>query len=441
LTAARRDPIALAKPDAPAPHAENFSLVDVIGRKGTFDERFEAMTPLAREAASTGVVMREILSASAPRMSVRDTTGTATELVMLGSNNYLGLAQEPEIVAAAVDAINAFGVGCGGPPLLNGMTRLHRALERRLAEFKQCEAALIFSSGYAANVGWTTGMLAPGDFVVYDEQSHASLFDGIRMGRVRSVPVAHNDVGAFASALKRIRGSRRDANVVVCTEGVFSMDGDVAPLPELRALCDEHGALLAVDDAHGTGVLGAHGRGTPAHFGLDGSVDLVMGTFSKVFTTTGGFVAGSRRMIDYLRYCSRSYMFSASLAPSVVATVLAGIEFLERHPERVRRLHDNVAYLVDGLRRRGFDAESETGIIPLRLPPEAPVQAVVARLHEEGLFVNGVAYPAVGLDEQRLRLSVMATLTRDDLDFAIKTLARVGAELGVLRQAPGSVPA
>lgn len=418
--------------NGPAPHAENFSLADVFASKGTFEARFDAMTALAREAENTGVVMREVLSASAPRVRVRDARGRASELVMLGSNNYLGLAQEPEIVSAATEAIHTFGVGCGGPPLLNGMTRLHKLLESRLAEFKECESALIFSSGYAANVGWITGMLAPGDVVVYDEQSHASLFDGIRMARVRSVPVPHNDVDAFASALERVRSSRADANIVLCTEGVFSMDGDIAPLRELRELCNQFGALLAVDDAHGTGVLGVCGRGTPAHFGLDGQIDLVIGTFSKVFTTTGGFVAGSRRMIEYLRYCSRSYVFSASLAPSVVATVLAGIEFLEQHPERIRQLRENVDHLVNGLRASGFKAESQTGIIPLRLPPSAPVQEVVARLHREGLFVNGVAYPAVAPDEQRLRLSAMATLTHGDLEFAIEKLAKVGRELGLV---------
>lgn len=413
-----------------ATHLENFSLAEILERGGSFAERFEAMAALTRAAESSGMVMRKVLSASAPRMVICDGHGDPSDLLMLGSNNYLGLASEPAILRSAVEAIETFGVGCGGPPLLNGMTQLHRELERRLAEFKHCEAALIFPSGYAANVGWTTGLLTTGDVLVYDEQSHASLIDGIRMARIRSVAVAHNDVEAFARALGQVRSSRPTANIVVCTEGVFSMDGDIAPLVELRALCDKYDALLAVDDAHGTGVLGPSGGGTPAHFGLDGRVDIVMGTFSKTFTTTGGFIAGSGKLIDYLRFSARSYMFSASLAPSVVATVLAAIDFLELHPERVQRLHENVAYLVDGLRRHGFEVGSETGIVPVRLSAGVPVHEVVGRLHQEGVFVNGVTYPAVGLDEQRLRLSMMATLSHAELDFAIDALVRVGREFG-----------
>ncbi|WP_280294967.1 aminotransferase class I/II-fold pyridoxal phosphate-dependent enzyme [Nocardia abscessus] len=358
-------------------------------------------------------------------------TGATDELIMLGSNNYLGLGNEPSIVEAAIAAIREYGVGHGGPPLLNGTTTLHRRLEERLAELKGCEDAMVFSSGYAANVGWVTGLLRKGDVLLYDEQNHASLYDGIQLGRVRSMAFAHNDLRHLRHRLMQIRWRNPGANVVVAVEGVYSMDGDIAPLAEIRALCDAFGAWLAVDDAHGTGVLGARGHGTAEHFGLGpGAVELTMGTFSKVFAGTGGFVAGSRDLVDTLRFFARSYMFSAALAPSVVAAVLAGIDFLAAHPERVARLHDNVGYFVRGLRAMGFAVDPQTAIIPLLVPQRLAVADVVAALHREGVFVNGVEFPAVPRDQQRLRISMMATLTRDHLDHALDRIDVVARRFG-----------
>ncbi|MBA3808812.1 MAG: aminotransferase class I/II-fold pyridoxal phosphate-dependent enzyme [Solirubrobacterales bacterium] len=382
--------------------------------------------------------MREVVSPAGKRVKVRSAGGGAvSDLLMLGSNNYLGLANEPAVVSGAIDALRTFGAGCGGPPLLNGMTTLHRTLERRLAEHKQCEDAMIFSSGYAANVGWITGLLAPGDVLVFDEQSHASVVDGIKQGRVRSRAYLHNDAEAAERALVKARESQENATLVLCTEGVFSMDGDVAPLGELAKRCRSHDALLVIDDAHGTGVLGPSGQGTPAHFGLAGEVDVVMGTFSKVFATTGGFIAGRADLIEYLRYFARSYMFSAAVPPPVLGTVLAGLDYMESHPERVSQLHTNVRYLVDGLRAEGFDVASESAIVPLLLPEHVALQQVVMRLHDEGLFVNGVAYPAVPKGQERLRLSVMATFTRSDLDLAIAKLTKVARELAFLSKEAG----
>ncbi|MBI4508020.1 MAG: aminotransferase class I/II-fold pyridoxal phosphate-dependent enzyme [Deltaproteobacteria bacterium] len=380
-----------------------------------------------------GFILREAAGAAAHRMPIKDpATGEAREVLMFGSNNYLGLANEPYVVEKTIEAIRKFGIGCGGPPLLNGTTSLHRTLEERLAEFKHCEAALIFSSGYAANVGWTTGLLSPKDILIYDAQSHASLSDGIKMGRFESAHFAHNDLNHLRRRLMQARWKHAYTNVIVCVEGVYSMDGDVAPLPEIRRLCSKYDALLCIDDAHGTGVLGAKGSGTAEHFQMEGQVDIVMGTFSKIFAVTGGFIAGSRELVDYLRFFSRSYMFSASLPPPVVASVLAGLEFLQAHPERVKQLHENVAYLVAGLRSIGYEINCETAIIPVFVPPSINIRRVVSRLHEEGVFVNGVEYPAVPKARQRLRLSVMATFTRKDLDFALDKLERVGREFGML---------
>ncbi|MEU2040364.1 aminotransferase class I/II-fold pyridoxal phosphate-dependent enzyme [Nocardia niwae] len=414
-------------------HGENFSLEHYLDPAAhTFDQRFAEFRPYARRARDSGFVLREVAGPSGPVVPVRDpSTGEIDELIMLGSNNYLGLGNEPSVVGAAIAAIREYGVGHGGPPLLNGTTTLHRRLEERLAELKGCESAMVFSSGYAANVGWVTGLLRRGDVLLYDEQNHASLYDGIQLGRVRSMAFAHNDLRHLRHRLMQIRWRNPGANVVVAVEGVYSMDGDVAPLPEIRALCDAFGAWLAVDDAHGTGVLGARGHGTAEHFGLGpGSVELTMGTFSKVFAGTGGFVAGSRDLVDTLRFFARSYMFSAALAPSVVAAVLAGIDFLGAHPERVARLHDNVDYFVRGLRAMGFAVDPQTAIIPLLVPQRLAVADVVTALHREGVFVNGVEFPAVPRDQQRLRISMMATLTRDHLDRALDRIDTVARRFG-----------
>jgi glycine C-acetyltransferase len=400
---------------------ENFSLADFY-KPGweTVDAKTSFFSSYFRGMLRDQFIMREAESAAGASMKV-----AGRDVLMFGSNNYLGLANEPFVVERTIEAIREFGIGCGGPPLLNGYTRLHRQLEEKLAAIKHCEAALLFPSGYSANVGWTTGLLSPGDWLVYDAQNHASLFDGIKMGRFESVHFAHNDLDDLRRRLMHVRWKAPYTNVVVVVEGVYSMDGDIAPLPEIRRLCSKYGVLLAIDDAHGTGVLGANGWGTAEHFGMEGEIDIVMGTFSKTFAVTGGFVAGKREMIDYLRFFSRSYMFSASLPPPVVASVLAGIEFIEQHPERVRQLRDNVAYFVNGLRAKGFDVACESAIIPLFIPPDVNIRKLVLRLQEEGVFVNGVEYPAVPKDRQRLRISMMATFTREQLDRAIDTLASV----------------
>ncbi|WP_069163734.1 aminotransferase class I/II-fold pyridoxal phosphate-dependent enzyme [Nocardia altamirensis] len=411
-------------------HGENFSLAHYLNPTArTFADRFADFRPYVTRSRELGFVMREIAGPAGATVRLRD--GTATrDVIMLGSNNYLGLANEPEIVAAAVAATEEYGVGCGGPPLLNGTTSLHVQLEERLAELKGCESALVFSSGFAANVGWVTGLFGKGDLLLYDVQNHASLYDGIQLGRVRSMSFEHNDVEQLRLRLMQARWRNPGANIVVAVEGVYSMDGDIAPLAEIRELCDSFGAWLAVDDAHGTGVLGARGRGTAEHFGMEGRVDIAMGTFSKVFATTGGFVAGSKDLVDYLRFFARPYMFSAALSPAVVASVLAAIDFLDAHPERVAALHDNVGYFAEALRTIGFAVHPETAIVPILVPAEVPVAEVVAALDAEGVFVNGVEFPAVPRDQQRIRVSMMATLTRAQLDTAVDRIGAVARRFG-----------
>ncbi len=414
-------------------HAENFSLEHYMNPKAvTFEDRFADFQHYVNRARGSGFVLREIAGPSGPVVPVRDpATDTTCDVIMLGSNNYLGMANEPEIVEATVAALRQYGTGCGGPPLLNGTTSLHRQLEEKLARLKGCESALLFSSGYAANVGWLTGLMNKGDILIYDEQNHASLYDGVQLGRVRSMAFDHNDLDHLRHRLMQVRWRDPGANIVVAVEGVYSMDGDIAPLPEIKALCENFGAWLAVDDAHGTGVLGANGHGTHEYFAMSsGEVEIAMGTFSKVFATTGGFVAGSQGFVDSLRFLARSYMFSASLAPSVVASVIAGIDFIETHPERIAKLHDNVAYFVNSLRHIGFAIEAPTAIVPIALPADVEVIEVVAALHREGVFVNGVEFPAVPRDKQRIRVSMMATLTRAQLDIAVEKITAVARRFG-----------
>ncbi len=413
---------------------ENFSPGDFfkLGWE-TLDGKTAFFAPYFRGMVDDNWIMREALGPASHRMPFRDSrTGETREVLMLGSNNYLGLANEPSIVERTIEAVRAFGIGCGGPPLLNGTTTVHRALERKLAEMKKCEDAVVFASGYQANVGWTTGLLGQGDFLVYDAQNHASLFDGIKMGRFEAVPWEHNNVDELRRRLMHVRWKHPYTNVVVAVEGVYSMDGDVAPLPEVVALARKYGALVAVDDAHGTGVLGERGHGTPEHFGLEGDIDIVMGTFSKTFAVTGGFVAGKREMVDYLRFFARSYMFSANLPTPVAASVLAGIDFLGRHPERVRALHENVRSFVAGMRAAGFTVEAQTAIVPLFVPSHLRVRDLVGALFREGVFVNGVEFPAVPRDRQRLRISLMATFTKEDLDLAVAAFVKVGRQFGML---------
>lgn len=419
----------------PATHSENFSLRDFLPLPDQgLDAQVAAFSHHYRLAADQGelLYMRELQGPADAVVTVADpATGAPREMIMLGSNNYLGLANHPAVKAAVKDAVDAYGIGCGGPPLLNGTSRLHRELERQLAALKGCDDAVLFTSGFLANLGWVTALLRPQDVVIYDEYSHASLFDAIKLARCKSQFFAHNDMHELEAILASTRQRSPQANLVVSVEGVYSMDGDLAPLPEVRALCDRYGAWLMVDDAHGTGVMGASGAGTAEHFGVH-RVEIAMGTFSKAFGTAGGFIAGSQALIDYLRFFARSHMFSAALPHPVVASVLAGLAVMREEPWRRERLHENAAYLAQGLRGLGLAIDYESAILPLIVPVGVDLRALTRRVHEEGLFVNAIEAPAVPADAQRLRISLMATHERAHLDRAISVLHRVGREVGLL---------
>jgi len=368
--------------------------------------------------------MRKVVSAADREVMVVDPfSGRLRKMLMFGSNNYLGLANHPYVRERTVKAIDEYGVGVGGPPLLNGYTGLHRRLEERLAAFKGAEDAILFPTGYSANVGMISGLAQAGDTILHDALSHASFRDGLQMTRAAHREFRHNDLAELDHLIDRY--AKEQHEVFVGVEGVYSMDGDLAPLDEIVALCRQKGAVLMVDDAHGTGVMGPSGRGTAAHFGVEGDVDLTMGTFSKVFSVTGGFVASSQPIINYLRFFARSHMFSASLSPMVVAAVLAGFDVMEFEPERTDRLWANVRYTTSELRKAGVDVEMSSPILALRVPVSADVFTVARRFHEAGLFVNAVVFPAVPAHEQRFRISLMATHTKDDLDRLVACVAEL----------------
>jgi glycine C-acetyltransferase len=382
------------------------------GERLRFRDRVGAMASFRAELPP-GTYLRVLDSACDREVVVVDTrTGHRRSMLMFGSNNYLGLAAHPEVVERAREAAARYGVGLAGPAVLNGYTTLHRELEERLAAFKHAEDVMVYPTGYAANLGALGSLPVRGDTVYIDELVHASVVDAVASSPARAVTFAHNDMDAL-EALLTSRTDGGDAFVVV--EGVYSMDGDLAPLDALAPLCEKTGAILAVDDAHGTGVLGG-GRGAAAHFGVTGRVPLQIGTFSKAFASVGGFVAASRDIIDYLRFLSRTYTFSAALPPPVVAAVLASLDVIEREPERVARLHDNVAYAREALGRVGIAVEASAGVLALMAPPGMDIRDAARRFHDAGLFVNPVEYPAVARDKERIRAGIMCTHTREDLD-------------------------
>ena len=348
-------------------------------------------------------------------------TGVEQEMLMFGSNTYLGLTNHPYVKERMQAAIDEWGAGVGGAPLLSGYSGLHRQLEERLAAFKGTEDAVIYQSGYGANLGLITCLLGKRDVAYYDALSHACTLDGIRMAAGVGVTFAHNDMDALAELLSRpVEGDR-----IICVEGVYSMDGDLAPLDEIVMLAKRHNALVLLDDAHGVGVVGRQGRGTADLFGVSSDVDMMVGTFSKVFGVTGGVVCTTRAISDYLRHFSRSNVFSSSLPPATIAAVHAGLDLLERDDELISKLHDNVAYFAWQLQKLGFDVQPDSAIVPLPVPKEMNLRQAVRYIHDQGIFANAVEYPAVAVHRQRIRFSVMATHTYADIDRVVDVVADV----------------
>lgn len=375
---------------------------------------------------------RTLVSGSANRAQVRDLeTGKVREMVMMASNNYLGLTTHPKVVEAGLKAQEKYGAGSGSVALLAGTLDLHQELEERLARFKGCEDAIVFPTGYSTNVGCISGLLRKGDVAINDRLNHASIIDGCKLSGADIRTFKHNDLRSLEHLLERCDEEYQGKLIIV--DGVFSMDGDIAPLPDLIALARRFGARLMIDEAHATGVIGDHGRGTPEHWHVEGQVDLVAGTLSKGLGGIGGFVASTKEVVNYLRFFGRSYMFSTSLPPAVSASLIAALEVIAAEPELRSRLWENIRYFMGRLRKLGFDlGNAETAIIPVVIGDDTKVQLMCREMHEAGIFLNPVAYPAVPKRLSRLRLSLMATHTREDLDLTLDALERVGRKYGVI---------
>jgi len=353
------------------------------------------------------------------------------DVINLASNNYLGLASHPRLREAASAAARELGAGSGAVRTIAGTMTMHHELERRFAAFKHAEAALMFQSGFTSNAGTVAAILGRDDVIVSDQLNHASIIDGARLSRAEIKVFPHKDVEAADSLLaETARPGRRQ---LLTTDGVFSMDGDIAPLPALVDVAERHGAIMMVDDAHASGILGKGGAGTVDHFGLHGRVDIQVGTLSKAIGVLGGFIAGPRHLIEWLENRGRPYLFSTSAPPAVVAACIAALDVIHDEPERLERLWSNTAMFKEGLHAVGFDTgASETPITPVITGEEGRTQTFARRLFEEGVFCPAIVFPTVARGQARVRTIVTADHTEDDLREALEIFSRVGRELGLL---------
>ncbi len=351
------------------------------------------------------------------------------EAIMLSSNNYLGLADHPALQEAAILAMERYGCGAGASRSVSGTTELHRELEERIACFKGSEAALILSTGYMANIGLLTTLMGAGDLIVSDELNHASIVDGCRLARAEVWVYRHRAMDHLEALLQRSSHRRR----LIVTDGVFSTEGAIAPLPEIRQLADQYGALVMVDDAHATGVLGRGGRGTGEHFNMAERIEIQMGTLGKALGGFGAYVAGTQDLIDYLINCCRPFIYTTAIPPAVAAMALAALAIVEQEPQRRQRLWDNAAHFRNGLQNLGFDTgRSETPIVPVLIGGNALTMEADRRLMARGVFAQGIRPPSVPAQGARLRTTLMATHTTEDLDYALASFKEVGEELGLI---------
>jgi len=353
-----------------------------------------------------------------------------TSVVNLSSNNYLGLATHPRLKQAALEAVAKYGVGSGAVRTISGTMEMHIELERRLAAFKHVESVVVFQSGFAANAGTVSAVLSKDDVVISDELNHASIIDGCRLSRAAIKVFPHKDVDAARQILKNLPASQRK---ILITDGVFSMEGDLGPLPELCTIAEEYGAIMMVDDAHASGVFGTNGSGTVDHFKCHGRVDIQVGTLSKAIGVLGGYVAGTGALVDFLYHRARPFLFSTSHPPAVTAACIAALDVLESEPEWLDRLWDNTRFFKAGLKSLGFNTGlSESPITPVIVGQAALAAKMSDALFAQGVFAQSIGFPTVARDQARLRTIVAATHTKEDLQYALDMFARVGRELGVI---------
>jgi glycine C-acetyltransferase len=359
------------------------------------------------------------------------------EVINLASNNYLGLANHPKLIEAALAATRNFGVGSGAVRTIAGTMRIHMELEEKIARFKNVEACVVFQSGFAANAGTVSAILGKEDFILSDELNHASIIDGARLSRAKIKVFRHKDVAHCEELLKEI--ADQPGHKLVITDGVFSMDGDVGPVDKLAALAERYSAIMMIDDAHASGVLGRNGRGSIDHFGMHGRVDVQVGTLSKAIGALGGYVCGSRDLIDYLYHRARPFLFSTSHPPSVAATCIAAFDILENEPDRIERLWENTRYFQGELRRAAFNVggvntpATETPITPIIVGEGRAAMDFSRALFDEGVMGTGIAFPTVPEGKARIRLILTSEHTKAQLDRALETLERVARRMGLLQ--------
>jgi len=352
------------------------------------------------------------------------------EVLMFGSNSYLGLTNHPKIKEASKKAIDKYGTGCAGSRFLNGTLDIHIELEERLAELVGMEGALCYSTGFQVNLGAVSVLTGRKDHVLLDELDHASIIEGSRLTFSKVLKYSHNDMHALESKLKRCPP---DTLKLIVTDGIFSMEGDIVNLPELVRVAEKYNATVMIDDAHSIGVIGKNGSGTASHFGLTDKIDLIMGTFSKSLASLGGFIASDKYTINYLKHNSRSLIFSASMTPASAASVLAAIDIMVNEPERISHLWEITRYALKGFREAGFDTgKSETPIIPLFIRDDIKALLLTKVLLADGIFVNPVVSPAVPKEDCLIRYSLMATHTKEQVDISIEKITRAAKTLGIL---------
>lgn len=415
---------------------EDASLVDFIRAREQglgLREAAEQFHQLVKQLETRGMNLyrRHLMGPSDAEVRVHyPRESHSREMIMLASNNYLGLTSHPHVVQAAQEAAAEYGTGAASAPLLVGTFPITRRLENQLAELKHSQQACVFASGYQTNVGVISSLVRKNDLVVIDQLGHASMWDGASMSDASVRAFKHND----PEHLDRVLCRNREASTkLVCVEGLYSMDGDMPPLPEICEVVRRHGATLLLDEAHSTGVLGANGGGAAEHFGVEGEVDLHVGTLSKSLASCGGFVTGDHALINYIRYFARSAMFSAAPSPMVTAAASAAVELLRNEPSRRKSLWDNAHYVHRELNRLGFQASAEVSpIIPVIVGSMEKLRQMTLELHENNVCVNSVPYPAVPQGSERLRISLTANHTREQLERAVEKIRIAGINAGVI---------
>jgi glycine C-acetyltransferase len=402
---------------------------------GAGDDPMNLLGPFSRwyeEALPNGYYLysEPLSTAPATTVHVRDRkTGEVRELINLASYNYLGISYRDEVKEAAIAATRKYGLGASGSPILSGTFEIHNELARAVASFKDKEAAILFPTGYSANVGFISSLMRPGDNILLDQYSHASIVDGAILAKAKTVFFRHNNPLDLERKLSGARGKK-----LVVVEGVYSMDGDVCALPEIVDVCKRHGARILIDEAHSTFLFGPNGRGVAEHFGLEDEIDFHLGTFSKSLGGQGGFVCGTRDLIDYVNAFGRSRFFSCNLAPSIVAGLLAGLRIVEDEPHLRARLWSNVAYLRRRFAEEGIDiGKSTSQVMPVMVCNDAKVFSVAEKTQQRGLFLQPVTYPAVPKHRSRLRISVSAAHTEEQLERAVHAIAGVLRDEGLCR--------